>query len=363
MLYCRLTYTVRLYIQLQKDTDRQTDIVIHKDKLFSTWWPSLLKLLQPGASLAVMTSKGPGAAVIQWPSSTQAAAQQTSEKYIKETKASLLTFSSSPIVPYSPSYALHLSVCLALSPPLLSHDALTPLSRSRLSSGELIVWGAYSWSSTTPTCRAKGDHLRYTTGTLISENSSALLCVSLEAREEKSTRELCKFKLANFLMEIAVTPEWSCLELKHCCNQYRLSWGWRARTFRSLFVEIMEKTVCYFSQTCRKLADMAGALQVMMLAQGNKYKEERFIKKQTAELRLKLLGAHGSQRCWGCVWPTHLEKGSWMFFVHSHQGHGDRNPTVSQGPCKVICAATNWVRFSYYFFQRNVKLTSLKYAC
>lgn len=102
-------------------------------------------------------------------------------------------------------------------------------------------------------------------------------------------------------MEIAVTPEWSCLELKHCCNQYRLSWGRRARTFRSPFVEIMEKTVCYFSQTCRKLADMAGALQVMMLAQGNKYKEERFIKKQTAELCLKLLGAHRSQRCWSCV--------------------------------------------------------------
>jgi len=40
---------------------------------------------------------------------------------------------------------------------------------------------------------------------------------------------------------------------------------------------------------------MAGALQVMTLAQGNKYKEEHFMKKQTAELRLKLLGAHGSQ--------------------------------------------------------------------
>lgn len=57
----------------------------------------------------------------------------------------------------------------------------------------------------------------------------------------------------------------------------------------------MEETVCYFSQTCRKLADMAGALQVMTLAQGNKYKEEHFIKKQTQELRLKLLGAHGSR--------------------------------------------------------------------
>lgn len=102
-------------------------------------------------------------------------------------------------------------------------------------------------------------------------------------------------------MEIAVTPEWSCLELKHCCNQYGLSRGRRARTFRSPFVEIMEKTVCYFSQTRCKLADMAGALQVMMLAQGNKYKEERFIKKQTAELRLKLLGARRSQRCRSCV--------------------------------------------------------------
>lgn len=164
-------------------------------------------------------------------------------------------------------------------------------------------------------------------------------------------------------MEVAVTPEWSCLELKHCCNQYRLSWGWRARTFRSLFVEIMEKTVCYFSQTCRKQADMAGALQVMMLAQGNKYKEEHFIMKQTAELCLKLLGTHRSQRCWGCIWPTHPEKGYWMFFVHSCQGDTDRNTIVSQGPCKVISSPINWVRFSYYFFSRNLKLASLKYAC
>lgn len=236
--------------------------------------------------------------------------------------------SHSLIVSHCPSFSLSRSPfpCLILS--LSSHDALTPLSRSGLSSGELIVGGAYSWSSTTPTCRAKGEHLCYTTGTLISENSSALLCVSLEAREEESTRELCKFKLANFLMEIAVTPEWSCLELKHCCNQYRLSWGQRAKTFRSPFVEIMEKTVCYFSQTCRKLVDMAGALQVMTLAQGNKYKEEHFIKKQTAELCLKLLGAHGSQGCWGYIWPAHLETGSWMFFVHSHQGHRQKHNSL-----------------------------------
>ena len=118
---------------------------------------------------------------MQWPSSAQTVAQQTLEKYIKETKASLLTLSSSPIVRYSPSLALHFSVSFSLSP----HDALTPLSRSSLSSGKLILGGAYSWSSTTPTCRAKGEHLCYTTGTLISENSSALLCVSLEAREYK----------------------------------------------------------------------------------------------------------------------------------------------------------------------------------
>lgn len=34
---------------------------------------------------------------------------------------------------------------------------------------------------------------------------------------------------------------------------------------------------CYFSQTCRKLANMARPLQVMMLSEGNKYKEVRFI--------------------------------------------------------------------------------------
>lgn len=296
-----------------------------------------------------MTSKGLGAAVIQWPSSTQTGSTADLREIHKRNKG---ITSHSLIISHCPLFSFSCSPSLPVSFSLFSHDALTPLSRSRLSSEELIVGGAYSWSSTTPTCRARGEHLRYTTGTLISENSSALLCVSLEAREEKSTRELCKFKLANFLMEIALTPEWSCLELKHCCNQYRLSWGRRARTFRSPFVEIMEKTVCYFSQTCRKLADMAGALQVMTLAQGNKYKEEHFIKKQTAELCLKLLGAHRSQGCWGCVWPAHLEKGSWMFFVHSHWGHEDSNTTLSQ--CKVIWTATNWVRFSYYFFPRNV---------
>lgn len=54
----------------------------------------------------------------------------------------------------------YLSRCL----PLFSRDTLTSLSRSRLSSGELIVGGAYSWNSTTPTRRAKGEHLCYTTG-------------------------------------------------------------------------------------------------------------------------------------------------------------------------------------------------------
>lgn len=138
-------------------------------------------------------------------------------------------------------YLSHLSPLLSL----FSHDVLTLLSRLKLSSEELIVGGAYSWSSTTPTCRARGEHPHCTTGTLISENSVAFPCVSLEAREKKSVWELCKFKLAKFLMERAVTPEWSCLELKHCCNQYRLSWGWRARTFRSPFVEIMETTVIF----------------------------------------------------------------------------------------------------------------------
>lgn len=246
------------------------------------------------------------------------------------------------------------SLCLSpLSLPLFSHDALTPLSRSRLSSGKFIVGGAYSWSSTTPTCRAKGEHLRYTTGTLISENSSALLCVSLEAREEESTRELCKFKLANFLMEIAVTSEWSCLELKHCCNQYRLSWGWRARTFRSPFVEIMEKTVCYFSQTCRKLADMAGALQVMMLAQRNKYKEERFIKKQTAELCLKLVGACGSQRCWGCIWPTHLETGS--LFTYTGDIETETQLSTKAHVKSFVSCKLRWVQLLFLPLERKTE--------
>lgn len=206
-----------------------------------------------------MASDGRGAMEILWRSSSQAAAQQTSEKYIKETRASLLALSSSPL---SSSLSLSHSQFLCPSHSFSPRDTLTPLSRSRLSSGELIVGGAYSLSSTTPTCRAKGELLRYTTGTVMSENSSALLCVSLEARKEKSTQELCKFKLANFLMEIAVTPEWSCLELKHCCNQYRLSWGPRARTFCSPFVKIMEKTVCYFfpdmPQTSRYGQGIAG---------------------------------------------------------------------------------------------------------
>lgn len=135
-------------------------------------------------------------------------------------------------------YLSHLFPLLRLFP----HDVLTLWSRLRLSSIDGV---AYSWSATTPTCRARGEHLRYTTGTLISENSVAFLCVSLEASEKKSVWELCKFEMAKFLMGRAVTPEWSCLELKHCCNQYRLSWGWRAKTFRSLFVEIKETTVIF----------------------------------------------------------------------------------------------------------------------
>ncbi|MED6244262.1 hypothetical protein ATANTOWER_001620 [Ataeniobius toweri] len=121
-------------------------------------------------------------------------------------------------------------------------------------------------------------------------------------------------------MEIAVTPEWSCLELKHCCNQYRLSWGWRPRTFRSPFVEITERTVCYFAQTCRKLADMARVLQVMASAQGNKYKEGHFIKKQTAKLYLNLLGARGSQGAVAVLDQLIVEAGSWVFFVYLHLG-------------------------------------------
>lgn len=157
---------------------------LHNDKLFSTWWPSLLKLRQSGARLALMTWKGLGAAVTQWPSSSQAAAQWPWERDIKGTKTSLLTLSSSSIV------ILVLSTQLPLLFPLLSHDVLTLLSRLRLSSEELIFAGAYSWSSTTPTYRARGEHPRYTTGTLISENSTAFLCVSLTGgkREEECER-------------------------------------------------------------------------------------------------------------------------------------------------------------------------------
>lgn len=83
-----------------------------------------------------------------------------------------------------------------------------------------------------PRTRARGEHSCYTTGTLISEHFSSRSSHQ-RAREQKCTWGLCKIKLANFLMEIAVTPEWSCLGLKHCCNQYMLSRGWRPRTFRS----------------------------------------------------------------------------------------------------------------------------------
>lgn len=92
---------------------------IHNDELFSTWWPSLLKLLQSGARLALMTWKGLGAAVIQWPSSSQAAAQWPWERDIKGAKTSLLTLSSSSIVPHSHSRALHPAVSLVPSPPSL----------------------------------------------------------------------------------------------------------------------------------------------------------------------------------------------------------------------------------------------------
>lgn len=92
---------------------------IHNDKLFSTWWPSLLKLLQSGAKLALMTWKGLGEAVIQWPSSSQAAAQWPWERDIKGTKTSLLTLSSSGIVAHSHSCALHPALSLVPSPPSL----------------------------------------------------------------------------------------------------------------------------------------------------------------------------------------------------------------------------------------------------
>lgn len=92
---------------------------VHNCKLFSTWWPSLLKLLQSGAKLALMTWKGLGAAVIQWPSSSQAAAQWPWERDIKGTKTSLLTLSSSSIVPHSHSCALHPAVSLVPSSPSL----------------------------------------------------------------------------------------------------------------------------------------------------------------------------------------------------------------------------------------------------
>lgn len=167
----------------------------------------------------------------------------------------IASHSSFPIVP-----SLNLHFSSSHSPFSSFHAALTCLSRSALLSGELIVGGAYSWSSTTPTNRARGEHPCYTTGTQIFEHCSSLLVSRV--REQKYTWKLCKFKLAKFLMEIAVTPEWSCLGLKHCCNQYRPSRGWRPRTFCSpvcrnnggdhlLFFPDSRQTSRYGSGYCR----------------------------------------------------------------------------------------------------------------
>lgn len=163
---------------------------IHNDKLFSTWWPSLLKLLQSGARLALMTWKGLGQ---QWFSDPQVLKQRHSGPERETLKEQRHHFSLSHHLALSLILILGLSTQLPLLFPLLplfSHDVLTLLSRLRLSSEELIVAGAYSWSSTTPTCRARGEHPRYTTGTLICENSAAFLCVSLTGgkREEECER-------------------------------------------------------------------------------------------------------------------------------------------------------------------------------
>lgn len=54
-------------------------------------------------------------------------------------------------------------------------------------------------------------------------------------------------------------------KLKLRFNQYWLSGEVQPRTFCSLFVEIMEKMVCYFSQTRWKRADRAVILRAMAL--------------------------------------------------------------------------------------------------
>lgn len=96
-------------------------------------------------------------------------------------------------------------------------------------------------------------------------------------------------------MERAVTPEWSCLELKHCCNQYMTLVGMASEDL-SFPVCGNNGDDCYFSQTRRNLANMARALQVMMLSEGNKHKRGPFYREPRLKLRL-----YRSQRCWGCI--------------------------------------------------------------
>lgn len=71
--------------------------------------------------------------------------------------------------------------------PVFSRDVLTLLSRLRLSSEELIVGGAYSWSSTTPTCKgwASPLHNRHFD---IWKFCSFPVCVTGGKREEECVR-------------------------------------------------------------------------------------------------------------------------------------------------------------------------------
>lgn len=73
--------------------------------------------------------------------------------------------------------------------PLLSHNVLTLLSRLRLSSEELIVGGAYSWSSTTPTCR--GVSIPVTQQALWYVKTLQLSCVCHWRQDRRRVYESC----------------------------------------------------------------------------------------------------------------------------------------------------------------------------
>lgn len=103
---------------------------------------------------------------------------------------------------------------------------------------------------------------------------------------------------------------------------------------------------CYFSQTCCKLPNMAEALQVMMVSEGNKHKEVRFIK----------------SRVWSCSGFTgHRGDGAAVDQLHLKSGLGcslftpgdaEKELTFSKTLCHLYCSKLSYCQLTLVFPKR-----------